>query len=241
VVRDAKHELIAANLRLVVWVARRYQGRGLSLDELVQEGTLGLMKAVDRFQYRRGLRFANYATWWIRHEILRALSHHARTIRIPVYMLERLHLLMRLQRELGSKLAREPSPEELAQRSGMSIDEVRLIFESSRRPISLETPVIEELTIGDSLQDEQTPSPDEMLMEQDQVMYLQHALASLAPREEEIVRHRFGIGGAKAQTLEELAGRFSVTRERIRQIEASALAKLRASLHADAFGAYVGN
>jgi RNA polymerase primary sigma factor len=123
----------------------------------------------------------------------------------------------------------------------MSIDEVRLIFESSRRPISLETPVIEELTIGDSLQDEQTPSPDEMLMEQDQVMYLQHALASLAPREEEIVRHRFGIGGAKAQTLEELAGRFSVTRERIRQIEASALAKLRASLHADAFGAYVGN
>ncbi len=241
VVRDAKHELIAANLRLVVWVARRYQGRGLSLDELVQEGTLGLMKAVDRFQYRRGLRFANYATWWVRHEILRGIAHHARTIRIPVYVLERLNHLMRMRRGLATELAREPAPEELARRAGLSPDEVRHTFESSRRPISLETPVIEELTIGDSLQDEQTSSSDDMLMEQDQAMYLQHALASLAPREEEIVRHRFGIGGAKEQTLEQLAGRFSVTRERIRQIEASALVKLRTSLHADALSAYVGN
>lgn len=239
--RDAKHELITANLRLVVWVARRYQGRGLSLDELVQEGTLGLMKAVDRFQYRRGLRFANYATWWIRHEMLRALSHHARTIRIPVYMLERLHLLMRFQRELGSELAREPSVEELAKRSGISTDEVRFIVESYRRPLSLETPVMEDLTIGDSLKDEQTPSPDEIVMEQDGMMHLHHALASLSPREEEIVRRRFGIGGEKAHTLEEIALRYSVTRERIRQIEASALVKLRASLHADALGAYVQN
>lgn len=241
VVRGAKNELIAANLRLVVWVARRYQGRGLSLDELVQEGTLGLMKAVDRFQYRRGLRFANYGTWWIRHEILRALSHHARTIRIPVYMLERLHLLMRFQRELVNELGREPSLEEVAQRSGMSADEVGFIRESYRRPLSLETPVMDELTVGDSLKDEQTPSPDNIVMEKDGMLHLQHAIASLSPREEEIVRRRFGIGGEKEHTLEEIARRFSITRERIRQIEASALVKLRASLHADSFGAYVGN
>lgn len=227
VVKEAKHQLMQANLRLVVAVARRYLGRGHPFSELVQEGNIGLMKAIDRFQYRRGFKFSNYATWWIRHEILRAIAHHARTIRIPVYMLERLHRLMRVNRQLLSELRREPTTEELAERAGISPEEVGLILDASKRPVSLETPTVEDLTIGDCLRDDHDSSPDDVLLGQDLSTHVARALNDLSPREQEIIRSRFGLGGRTERTLEDLAMRFSVTRERIRQIEARALARLR--------------
>ncbi len=239
--RGAKHRFIRANLRLVVWVARRYQGRGLSLIELVQEGNLGLMRAVDRFQYRRGLRFANYATWWIRHQILRAIAHHARTIRIPVYMLERLHRLMRVNRALVNELGRVATPEELAHRAGISPAEVQLILDLTRRQVSSETLIAEELTLADSLKDEQIPLPDEAVVAANMTVHIQRALASLSPREQDILRLRFGIGGGDEHTLEEIASRFSLSRERIRQIEASALLKLRTSVFGDVLKTFVEN
>lgn len=241
VVRATKHLLTEANLRLVVWVARRYQGRGLSFTELVQEGNIGLMRAVDRFQYRRGLKFANYATWWIRHEILRAIAHHARTIRIPVYMLDRLHRLMRVNRALVNELGRVATPEELAQHAGMSAAAARAVLVAVKRQISLETVIGEDLTLADTLRDQQMALPDEMLTGADMRMQVQRALASLLPREREILRLRFGIGGEGEHTLEELASRYAISRERVRQIEASALGKLRVSLHAEALRAYTEN
>ncbi len=238
-VREAKHHFIRANLRLVVSVAKQYMGRGLPLSELIQEGNMGLMKAVDRFQYRRGFKFSNYATWWIRHEILRGIAHHARTIRIPVYILEKKNLLLRMNKALANGLGREPTHEELAREAGIDPEQVRVVLESSKRPVSLETPIMDNLTVGSSLREERMLSPDNDLIREELTSQIGRALASLSQREEEILRLRFGIEGEDEHTLEDLARRFSLTRERIRQIQASALLKLRTS--ADILKSFVEN
>jgi RNA polymerase primary sigma factor len=226
-VRQAKRELMEANLRLVVSVAKRYLGSDLSLLDLVQEGNIGLMKAVDRFQYRRGFKFSTYATWWIRQAITRAIADHSRTIRIPVHMVETLNRISRVNRNMINEMGREPTPEELAQRTGVPAKKVRLILESSRKPLSLETPIGEDSELGDFLEDKSTGSPNDSLLSQDLTAQVEKALATLSPKEKEILRLRFGIGEEGEHTLEEVGKRFAVTRERIRQIEAKALRKLR--------------
>ena len=226
-VRRAKKELMEANLRLVVSVAKRYLGSDLSLLDLIQEGNIGLMKAVDRFQYRRGFKFSTYATWWIRQAITRAIADHSRTIRIPVHMVETLNRISRVNRTMVNELGREPTPEELAQRTGVPAKKVRLILESSRKPLSLETPIGEDSELGDFLEDKSAGSPNDTLLTQDLTTQVERALAMLSPKEKEILRLRFGIGEEGEHTLEEVGKRFAVTRERIRQIEAKALRKLR--------------
>ncbi|HMF09315.1 MAG TPA: sigma-70 family RNA polymerase sigma factor [Thermoanaerobaculia bacterium] len=226
-VRQAKRELMEANLRLVVSVAKRYLGSDLSLLDLVQEGNIGLMKAVDRFQYRRGFKFSTYATWWIRQAITRAIADHSRTIRIPVHMVETLNRISRVNRNMINEIGREPTPEELAQRTGVPAKKVRLILESSRKPLSLETPIGEDSELGDFLEDKSAGSPNDSLLNQDLTTQVERALAMLSPKEKEILRLRFGIGEEGEHTLEEVGKRFAVTRERIRQIEAKALRKLR--------------
>src|SRR4029453_17294764 len=227
VVRQAKKELMEANLRLVVSVAKRYLGSELSLLDLVQEGNLGLMKAVDRFQYRRGFKFSTYATWWIRQAITRAIADHSRTIRIPVHMVETLNRISRVNRTLVNEMGREPTPEELAKRTGVPAQKVRLILESSRKPLSLETPIGEDSQLGDFLEDKGAGSPNDSLITQDLTTQVERALSTLSPKEKKILRLRFGIGRSEEHTLEEVGRRFSVTRERIRQIETKALRKLR--------------
>ena len=227
VVRLAKKELMEANLRLVVSVAKRYLGSELSLLDLVQEGNIGLMKAVDRFQYRRGFKFSTYATWWIRQAITRAIADHSRTIRIPVHMVETLNRISRVNRSLVNEMGREPTPEELAQHTGVPARKVRLILESSRKPLSLETPIGDDSELGDFLEDKAAESPNDNLITQDLTTQVERALSTLSAKEKEILRLRFGIGEAGEHTLEEVGRRFSVTRERIRQIEAKALRKLR--------------
>jgi RNA polymerase primary sigma factor len=222
-----KRELMEANLRLVVSVAKRYLGSDLSLLDLVQEGNIGLMKAVDRFQYRRGFKFSTYATWWIRQAITRAIADHSRTIRIPVHMVETLNRISRVNRNMINEMGREPTPEELAQRTGVPAKKVRLILESSRKPLSLETPIGEDSELGDFLEDKSAGSPNDSLLNQDLTTQVERALATLSPKEKEILRLRFGIGEEGEHTLEEVGKRFAVTRERIRQIEAKALRKLR--------------
>ncbi|MBI3031510.1 MAG: sigma-70 family RNA polymerase sigma factor [Candidatus Rokubacteria bacterium] len=229
-VRQAKRELTEANLRLVVSVAKRYFGRGLSLLDLIQEGNLGLMKAVDRFQYRRGFKFSTYATWWIRQTITRGIADRARTIRVPVHMIETLHRLSRVSRALVGELGREPTLEERARRMRIPIQKVRLLQESARDPFSLATPIGEETELGDFLADKQATAPDEPLLSQEMAAQVERALTTLSDREGEILRLRFGIGTDREHTLEEIGERFSVTRERIRQIEAKALRKLRRPL-----------
>ncbi len=241
VVRQAKRELMEANLRLVVSVAKRYMGSDLSLLDLIQEGNLGLMKAVDRFQYRRGFKFSTYATWWIRQAITRAIADHSRTIRIPVHMVETLNRISRVSRNLASELGREPTSEELAQRAGIPVCKVRLILESSRKPLSLETPIGEDSGLGDFLEDKNATSPNESLLSQDLEIQVERALATLSPKEQEILRLRFGIGSETEHTLEEVGERFKVTRERIRQIEAKALRKLRHPLRGRALKAFAEN
>ncbi len=241
VVRQAKRELMEANLRLVVSVAKRYLGSDLSLLDLVQEGNIGLMKAVDRFQYRRGFKFSTYATWWIRQAITRAIADHSRTIRIPVHMVETLNRISRVNRNLVNEMGREPTPEELAQRTGVPAKKVRLILESSRKPLSLETPIGEDSELGDFLEDKSTSSPNETLMNQDLTTQVERALCMLSPKEKEILRLRFGIGEEGEHTLEEVGKRFAVTRERIRQIEAKALRKLRHPLRGRNLKAFVEN
>jgi RNA polymerase primary sigma factor len=240
-VRQAKRELMEANLRLVVSVAKRYLGSELSLLDLVQEGNIGLMKAVDRFQYRRGFKFSTYATWWIRQAITRAIADHSRTIRIPVHMVETLNRISRVNRSLVNEMGREPTPEELAKRTGVPAQKVRLILESSRKPLSLETPIGEDSQLGDFLEDKGTGSPNDSLITQDLTTQVERALSTLSPKEKKILRLRFGIGEEGEHTLEEVGRRFSVTRERIRQIETKALRKLRHPLRGRALRAFVEN
>jgi RNA polymerase primary sigma factor len=226
-VRQAKKELAEANLRLVVSVAKRYLPSGVPLLDLIQDGNLGLLRAVDRFQYRRGFKFSTYATWWIRQSITRAIADRSRTIRVPVHMVEQMGQLSRVSREMALELGREPTPEELARKTRQPLDKVRLMLESARQPVSLETPVGEDLSLADLLQDDSLAPPGDALVEQDVSAHLDRALTELSPRERSILRLRFGIGGEESRTLEDIGEQFGLTRERIRQIEAQALRKLR--------------
>ncbi|HLA92653.1 MAG TPA: RNA polymerase sigma factor RpoD, partial [Actinomycetota bacterium] len=227
--KEAREQLTSANLRLVVSIAKKYIGRGMSFLDLIQEGNIGLMKAVDRFQYRRGFKFSTYATWWIRQAITRAIADQARTIRIPVHMVETINKLVRIQRQLLQDLGREPTPDEIGRQMGIGPDKVREILKVSQEPVSLETPIGEEEDshLGDFIEDSDAVVPVDaasfiLLQEQ-----LESVLHTLSEREKKVIQLRFGLLDGHPRTLEEVGREFGVTRERIRQIESKTLSKLR--------------